>query len=52
MELLAVSSDNPAADIDRAYMGTGNTAITKAGGSEPSEKSDFQTPFLMARVMG
>ena len=37
---------NPAADIDRAYMGIGNTAIAKAGGSEQSEKSGFQTPFF------
>ena len=27
-------------------MGTGNTTITKAGGSEQGEKSDFQTPFF------
>ena len=46
MVLSELRRNNPAADIDRAYMGTGNTTITKAGGSEPSEKSGFQTPFF------
>ena len=46
MVLSELRRTNPAADIDRAYMGTGNTTITKAGGSEQGEKSAFQTPFF------
>ena len=43
MVLSELRRNNPAADIDRAYMGTGNTTTATAGGPEQSEKSGFQT---------